>query len=188
MSSEGFARTFQERPTGGNRRENWGGLRDLNPRPPVPQTGALPTELKPPSNQKEQNGAPDRTRTCDPRLRRPMLYPAELRALIPKGAVQHRRASTYAMPGRLRAKWSGRRDSNPRHPAPKAGALPDCATPRSNLLKEHLPWQGTPGRFRVRRKQISYQQCRRGARRNWRAGKRVDGYRPSPRPGSAGEN
>src|SRR5690554_3576724 len=26
--------------------------------------------------------------------------------------------------------WSGWRDSNPRHPAPKAGALPDCATPR----------------------------------------------------------
>ena len=27
-------------------------------------------------------------------------------------------------------KWSGMRDSNPRHPAPKAGALPDCANPR----------------------------------------------------------
>ena len=27
-------------------------------------------------------------------------------------------------------KWSGRQDSNLRHPAPKAGALPDCATPR----------------------------------------------------------
>ena len=27
--------------------------------------------------------------------------------------------------------WSGRRDSNSRHPAPKAGALPDCATPRT---------------------------------------------------------
>ena len=30
---------------------------------------------------------------------------------------------------RLRA-WSGRQDSNLRHPAPKAGALPGCATPR----------------------------------------------------------
>ena len=28
------------------------------------------------------------------------------------------------------AMWSGRRDLNPRPPAPKAGALPDCATPR----------------------------------------------------------
>src|SRR5262245_32310563 len=27
--------------------------------------------------------------------------------------------------------WSGREDSNLRHPAPKAGALPDCATPRN---------------------------------------------------------
>ena len=26
--------------------------------------------------------------------------------------------------------WSGRQDSNLRHPAPKAGALPGCATPR----------------------------------------------------------
>ena len=26
--------------------------------------------------------------------------------------------------------WSGREDSNLRHPAPKAGALPGCATPR----------------------------------------------------------
>src|SRR5580700_8018742 len=30
--------------------------------------------------------------------------------------------------------WSGRRDSNPRPSAPKADALPDCATPRQLLL------------------------------------------------------
>jgi hypothetical protein len=30
-----------------------------------------------------------------------------------------------------RSIWSGWRDSNSRHPAPKAGALPDCATPRN---------------------------------------------------------
>src|SRR5271154_1150365 len=28
--------------------------------------------------------------------------------------------------------WSGRRDLNPRPPAPKAGALPGCATPRAD--------------------------------------------------------
>ena len=28
------------------------------------------------------------------------------------------------------ARWSGRRDSNSGPPAPKAGALPSCATPR----------------------------------------------------------
>ena len=29
-----------------------------------------------------------------------------------------------------RVRWSGRQDLNLRPPAPKAGALPDCATPR----------------------------------------------------------
>ena len=32
-------------------------------------------------------------------------------------------------------KWSGQRDLNPRLPAPKAGALPDCAMPR--FVKQH---------------------------------------------------
>ena len=33
--------------------------------------------------------------------------------------------------------WSGREDLNLRHPAPKAGALPGCATPR---FRECLRW------------------------------------------------
>ncbi len=33
-------------------------------------------------------------------------------------------------PSELLARWSGRLDSNQRPPAPKAGALPGCATPR----------------------------------------------------------
>ena len=92
----------------------WGERWDSNPRQPGSQPGALPTELRPPYFNDSINklnpvaGTPGRIRTCYPRLRRPMLYPDELRAL----------------------KWSGRRDSNPRHPAPKAGALPDCAIPR----------------------------------------------------------
>ena len=63
-----------------------------------------------------KTGAPDRTRTCNLRLRRPLLYPVELRAQKPQWV-----------------KWSGQRDLNPRHPAPKAGALPDCAMPRVNF-------------------------------------------------------
>ncbi len=55
----------------------WGGKWDSNPRQPESQSGTLPTELFPPSN----FGPPDRIRTCDPRLRRPMLYPTELRAV-----------------------------------------------------------------------------------------------------------
>ena len=37
-------------------------------------------------------------------------------------------------------RWSGRRDSNPRPSAPKADALPDCATPRrfSDCIAERL--------------------------------------------------
>ena len=61
----------------------WGGRRGLNPRPPESQSGALPTELRPPLNScllYLDNGAPGRTRTFNPRLRRPMLYPVELRA------------------------------------------------------------------------------------------------------------
>jgi hypothetical protein len=69
----------------------WGGRWDSNPRRPESQSGALPTELRPPSSYPNKpafhpafrdhlRGAPGRTRTCDPRLRRPMLYPAELRA------------------------------------------------------------------------------------------------------------
>jgi hypothetical protein len=35
-------------------------------------------------------------------------------------------------------RWSGREDLNLRHPAPKAGALPGCATPRLEHLEFHL--------------------------------------------------
>ncbi len=95
-------------------------------------------------------GAPGRTRTCNPRLRRAMLYPVELQA---------QKTSTYhcftAVNGRhydvqvnLRKPilnntivsetickyWSGQRDLNPRPSAPKADALPGCAMPRTDLI------------------------------------------------------
>jgi hypothetical protein len=38
--------------------------------------------------QRAANGAPGRTRTCNPRLRRPVLYPVELRALASRGVVR----------------------------------------------------------------------------------------------------
>ena len=67
-------------------RGNWGGRWDSNPRRPGSQPGALPTELRPPKVlaillHQGGHGAPGRTRTCNRRLRRPMLYPVELRAL-----------------------------------------------------------------------------------------------------------
>ena len=73
-------------------------------------------------------GAPGRTRTCNPQLRRLMLYPIELQAL----------RLVYLLLNDLLAsnnskKWSGWRDSNSRPTAPKAVALPGCATPRNRL-------------------------------------------------------
>jgi hypothetical protein len=73
---------------------------DLNPRPPESQSGALPTELRSPL--------------------------ARLVGLEP---------TTLGLEGRCSIQLSykrksGQRDLNPRHPAPKAGALPDCAMPR----------------------------------------------------------
>ncbi len=40
--------------------------------------------------------------------------------------------------------WSEWRDSNPRHPAPKAGALPGCATLRLTFRFSRLPSNLTP--------------------------------------------
>ncbi len=70
------------------------------------------------------------------------------------GAERPRRASgktpqrrhTSACGGRIRTRWtglarwewSGRPDSNRRPPAPKAGALPGCATPRSASILPQL--------------------------------------------------
>ena len=59
-------------------------------------------------------GAPGRIRTCDLRIRSPLLYPAELRG--PAGPWGPAR--------------SGRPDSNRRPFGPKPNALPGCATPR----------------------------------------------------------
>ena len=59
-----------------------GGYRDSNPGPPEPQSGTLTNCAIPTifyhSNIKRYN-VPEGIRTPDPRLRRPLLYPAELR-------------------------------------------------------------------------------------------------------------
>ncbi len=60
-----------------------GGYRDSNPGPPEPQSGAL-TNCAIPTMKKNRrpsdlSSVPEGIRTPDPRLRRPLLYPAELR-------------------------------------------------------------------------------------------------------------
>ena len=95
----------------------WGDWRDLNPRQPESQSGALPTELQPPQTFIStrfgkridvNNGDPYRIRTYGLRLRRPLLYPTE-----------------------LRGRWSVIEDSNLWPPGPKPGALPSCANHRT---------------------------------------------------------
>src|SRR3979490_1277234 len=57
------------------------------------------------------------------------------------------RAKTYY--GRLgggQKNWSGWRDLNSRHLAPKASALPGCATPRGCRILRLGPWHGQRGR------------------------------------------
>ena len=88
-------------------------------------------------------------RFCGPHRSFPVPYPVLIRPLpcpkfgvfqgIPecfiegwhetaKWAKQHQKHQKRTIKPTLN--WSGRRDLNPRQPAPKAGALPDCATPR----------------------------------------------------------
>ncbi len=138
----------------------------MNPRRPESQSSALPTELHPPETKQlpAKNGAPGRTRTCGLRLRRPLLYPTEL--LAPNQAYYHG------------WRWSGREDSNLRPPAPKAGALPGCATPRAVPLRigrRHAlgPERGAgiPGGEEVRK------DCLSGIRPGLRAGAATDAGR-----------
>jgi hypothetical protein len=68
-------------------------------------------------------GLPDRNRTCNPQFRKLVLYPVELRAANLSNKAYIGLIFIYY--------WSGWRDSNSRHPAPKAGALPGYATPRT---------------------------------------------------------
>ena len=141
-----------------------------------------------------QTGAPGRTRTCNPRLRRPVLYPVELRAqclqirrfasgendafandwsgwrdllrascpsplrgcsrlapafkfapgefvnphgfACPPNHLQIRRFASGESDA-FANDWSGWRDLNPRPTAPKAVALPGCATPRHIRTLHH---------------------------------------------------
>ena len=105
------------------------------------------------------NGAPERTRTSNPRLRRPVLYPVELQAhlfasvlagSLPNYAFANASivywilafASMtvfWGLPSSETRNWSGQRDSNSRPSAPKADALPGCAMPRHFLKKHPLP-------------------------------------------------
>jgi hypothetical protein len=69
---------------------------------------------------------PDTDEICIVPLRSKMSYG---RHPSPKASYHHQHSEAKP-PEAFGEGWSGRRDSNSRPPAPKAGALPDCATPR----------------------------------------------------------
>ncbi len=81
-------------------------------------------------------GLPSTIRTCDLRLRRALLYPAELWADKCWNLSYTKR------------KWSEYKDSNLGPPAPKAGALPGCATLRRNRYSTpRASYEANPVRF-----------------------------------------
>ena len=94
-----------------------------------------PNSAYPESDPREERmryGVADGSRTRYLRSHNPVLYLVsyshhqEARA----GACRTDPKANSLLCGKPEGSWSGWRDSNPRHPAPKAGALPDCATPR----------------------------------------------------------
>ena len=99
----------------------------------IPRPGSLLVQPPCPT----AGGAPGRIRTCNRRLRRPVLYPVELRAR--QGSRCGSRIINRPLPAESR--WSGQRDLNPRPSAPKADALPDCAMPRQGT--DPAPGQGS---------------------------------------------
>src|SRR5271154_1505333 len=58
-----------------------------------------------------------------------------------------------------RVNWSGRLDSNQRPPAPKAGALPGCATPRHRISLILLHFQVAHVTFASLFRRKLYQNC-----------------------------
>ena len=113
----------------------------MNPRPPESQSGALPTELQPPLIAFSCTG---------------YIVSSSLQVLARLAGLE---PATYGLEGRCSIRlsyrrfrkdrirsdgWSGRRDSNPRHPAPKAGALPGCATPRISTRPSEAAYYSPP--------------------------------------------
>ena len=97
-------------------------------------------------------GAPDRTRTCNRRLRRPMLYPIELRAqlfeiIAPTGAARaanHRRQFSYCFCSSQSGRGRGIRTLDiqlPKLALYQAELYPD----RSCVFAEPLPPHKTKG-------------------------------------------
>src|SRR5262245_18288680 len=66
-------------------------------------------------------------------------------SLLPRAACRLEDTGCHWTSMRRMRRWSGQQDSNLRPPAPKAGALPDCAMPRSCSAIHSSCGSGKPG-------------------------------------------
>jgi hypothetical protein len=87
-----------------------GSVKTLN-EPQVTHRSFSEPRKRPEAALARRQSAPGRTRTCDPRLRRPSLYPAELRGLVMQiacetASVANRRPSELASRGFVQANGS----------------------------------------------------------------------------------
>ena len=112
-------------------RSQRGERRDLNPRPLGPQPSALPPELRSPRSPLRRSDAGPKARLAG---FEPAAHGLEVRCSI---QLSYRRTFPTAAVARDRSR-SGRRDSNPRQPAWKAGALPTELHPPVHVLQLHL--------------------------------------------------
>ena len=100
----------------------------MNPRQPESQSGTLPAELQPPSEKLKIIQALKPEINC---FRNSLACPTGIEPVTPSLEGWCSIRLSYGHNSfRTDNTWSGWRDSNSRHPAPKAGTLPGCVTPR----------------------------------------------------------
>ena len=107
-------------------------------RPPIHANSLLGNEMVGARIRPESRREPRARRKTSVRLR-----PSYAREMVGATGFALSRGVSRAPDGRRRSdcdratrgRWSGRQDSNLRPPAPKAGALPGCATPRLKSLR-----------------------------------------------------
>ncbi len=153
---------------------DWGGRWDSNPRRQESQSWTLPTELRPPLSTSAAAGdgnlgLPDRNRTCNPQLRRLVLYPVELRAetllavelraetllglTTPHaawcsanwgGRGERIRTSDILLPKQARYRAALHPESNPRHAAAfrRRGTIPWPPMPVNFVLEQRGRFPG----------------------------------------------
>ena len=110
------------------------------------RTAPWPTGSSPPLTRPSNGSCPLSSESIEEAL------PSDRRRpFAPPGSWTTKRISAL-LPKSFLSCWSGRRDLNPRHPVPKTGALPGCATPRQ--ICEDSLWLRCCGEFRPLRIKI----------------------------------